>query len=160
MFQHRLHAIATARNDASANAARLTVGLAGGMFLLLVLTLVFFLTSDRTAQSAQYPACDSVPVEFKIVRDFNWAERKTWQRGYQMISLSRAHEHRTVQYSGSEVSRRFCMAKAHFNNGDHRTVYFMISDVGGFVGQTWDVTHCVMGLDPWRNHDGSCRTMR
>jgi len=132
--------------------------LSGGM-LVLALALVFLFNS-RPALSSQYPDCHAVPVEFKIVRDFNWAEKNTWQRGFQMVRLSRAHEHRTVQYSGSEVYRRYCMAKAHFSNGDHRTVYFMISDIGGFVGQTWDVTHCVLGLDPWRNHDGSCRAIR
>ncbi len=127
---------------------------------LVLLGVFYFVAGTNRAQSAQYPNCDDVPVEFRIVREFNWAERKTWQRGFQMVRFSGAHEHRTVQYSGSEVSRRYCMAKAHFSNGENRTIYFMISDIGGFVGLNWDVTHCVIGLDPWRNHDGECRAIR
>jgi hypothetical protein len=155
-MNHRPSRIQTTVITDSGNLTRL----AGGFFLLVTLFLSAFLLGNRATESAQYPSCDAVPVEYRVIKDFNWAERKTWQRGYQMVKLSRAHEHRMVQYSGSEVSRRYCMAKAHFTNGDHRTVYYMISDIGGFVGRNWDVTHCVMGLDPWLNHDGSCRTMR
>lgn len=122
--------------------------------------LVMGLGTRNADAAAQYPNCHAVPVEARIVRDFNWAERNTWNRGFVLERLSDAHEHRTIQFEGSSVSRRYCMAKAHFSNGHHRTVYFMISDIGGFVGRNWDVTHCVLGLDPWRNHDGNCRTMR
>lgn len=130
------------------------------VLLFVFVLLTAFAGLPNSAKAAQFPDCHSVPVEARIIRDFNWAERKTWNRGYTLIRLSGAHEHRTKQYEGSVVTRRYCMARAHFTNGDQRMVYFMVSDIGGFVGQNWDVTHCVAGLEPWRNHGGNCRTMR
>lgn len=160
--RQRNRASTRARAVATALAARqklLAQVLATFAFLAMA-SLLFFAAGANKANSAQYPNCDDVPVEFRIVREFNWAEHKNWQRGFQMVRFTGAHEHRTVQYSGSEVSRRYCMAKAHFSNGEQRTIYYMISDIGGFVGLNWDVTHCVLGLDPWRNHDGECRAIR
>lgn len=106
------------------------------------------------------PACTEPPVAKRIIEDFNWAERNTWRRGFSMEKLTRMHEHRTEQWRNSPVLRRYCMATAHMSDGQRRNVYYLIEDRGGFAGQTWEVTHCVSGLDDWRNHDGHCRTMR
>ena len=106
------------------------------------------------------PSCSEPPVAARIMEDFNWAERNTWQRGFTMSGLSRMHEHRTEQWRDSPVLRRYCMATAQMSDGQHRNVYYLIEDRGGFAGRTWEVTHCVIGLDDWRNHDGNCRTMR
>ena len=113
-----------------------------------------------SASAAQFPFCHDVPVEHRIIRDFNWAENKTWQRGFTLVRLDRMHEHRTVSMINSPVTRRYCNATAILSNGQQRQIWYMIEDIGGFVGKNWDVTHCVAGLDPWRNHDGYCRTMR
>lgn len=129
-------------------------------FILIVGVISFTSLTSALAREAQFPLCHDVPVEKEIMRDFNWAEERTWHRGFQMIRLTGMHEHRTVRYQNSEVTRRYCMAQALFSNGHHRKVYYMIEDIGGFVGQNWEVTHCVLGLDPWRVHDGNCRTMR
>lgn len=160
--RQRNRANTRARAVAIALAARqkLLAQVLAAIAFLAMASVLFFAAGANKANSAQYPNCGDVPVEFRIVREFNWAERKNWQRGFQMVRFTGAHEHRTVQYSGSEVSRRYCMAKAHFSNGEQRTIYYMISDIGGFVGLNWDVTHCVLGLDPWRNHDGECRAIR
>lgn len=147
-------AIAASTSPASAIVQPVVAAIGTLLLLLAAFGVV------RTAEAAQFPACHAVPVEAKIIRDFNWAEKNTWNRGYLLARLSGAHEHRTRIFDESIVTRRYCMAKAHFTNGDHRTVYFMVSDIGGFVGRNWDVTHCVMGLEPWRNHGGNCRTMR
>ncbi|MEZ5881187.1 MAG: hypothetical protein R3D35_11065 [Nitratireductor sp.] len=112
------------------------------------------------ASAAQFPLCTDPPVEGRIMRDFNWAEAKTWQRGFTLVRLDRMHEHRTVSMENSPVTRRYCNATAILSNGQHRQIWYMIEDIGGFVGKNWDVTHCVAGLDPWKNHDGYCRTMR
>lgn len=126
----------------------------------MLLGIWFFPGGINNAKARQFPQCNSVPVEAEILRDFNWAEENTWQRGFKMDRLSRMHEHRTTQFDGSPVTRRYCMATAHLSNGQHRSVYYLIEDIGGFVGKNWNVTHCVIGLDPWHNHDGNCRTLR
>ena len=130
---------------------------------LLGLTSLIFVIATSAGQAAsvkQFPQCSDVPVEFRIMRDFNWAERKTWLRGIKMTGMSRMHEHRTSQLRDSEVTSRYCMAEGEFSDGHRRSVYYLIEDSGGFVGLNWDVTHCVIGLDPWRVNDGNCRTLR
>ncbi len=113
-----------------------------------------------TASAAQFPLCTDLPVAGRIIDEFNWAEKKTWQRGFTLVKLDRMHEHRTTSMVNSPVTRRYCNATAVLSNGQRRQIWYMIEDIGGFVGQNWDVTHCVAGLDPWKNHDGYCRTMR
>lgn len=119
-----------------------------------------FASIHTSAHAFDFPLCTDAKVEKRILKDFNWAEKKTWQRGFDLVGLSRMHEHRTVSYEGSIVTRRYCMADAHFSNGTRRSIYYMINDHGGFAGLWWRVTHCVNGLDPWRNHDGNCRAIR
>ena len=122
-----------------------------------LLMLIAFATS---AKAYNFPQCDDGQVEARIFRTFSWAERSTWQRGIDLISLSRVHEHRTTQFEGSIVTRRYCMARAHFSDGKQRSMYFMINNRDGFAGQSWNVTQCVIGLDPWKNHDGNCLGIR
>ena len=127
------------------------------LFSGCLLLMIAFATS---AKAYNFPQCDDSRVEARIFTTFAWAERKTWQRGIDLVSLSRIHEHRTTQFEGSIMSRRYCMAHGHFSDGKKRPVYFMINDRGGFAGQSWNVTQCVIGLDPWKNHDGNCLAIR
>ncbi|MGB7336224.1 MAG: hypothetical protein WBD01_10590 [Salaquimonas sp.] len=131
-------------------------------FILIITILMIGPTKANAGDlfPSDFPLCDARKVEKRILKDFNWAENKTWQRGFELTGLSKMHEHRTANYKGSEVTRRYCMARAHFSNGKHRSIFYMINDKGGFAGQWWRVTHCVSGLDPWRNHDGNCRAIR
>ena len=55
------------------------------------------------ASAAQFPLCTDLPVEGRIIKDFNWAEAKTWQRGFTLVRLDRMHEHRTVSMINSPV---------------------------------------------------------
>ena len=45
-------------------------------------------------------------------------------------------------------------------NGDIRPVYYAVEHGAGFAGIGRYVDFCVLGLDPWHVHDGSCRTVR
>jgi hypothetical protein len=131
--------------------AFLSVLLAGAILLVL---------GTPSAKAGQFPQCNDVPVEKRIIRDFAWADKHTWFGGVVIVSLSKMHEHRSAQQENSPVARRYCMATAHFSNGGQAPVYYLIENIGGFVASTWNVTHCVPGLDHWRNHDGLCQALR
>jgi hypothetical protein len=140
------------------NSVRMVVG------IILICLIAFMFTGPAQAFSftfsPQIPQCSDPKVEARIFKDFRWSEKKTWQRGVDLVSMSRLHEHRTVLHEGSIVTRRYCMARAHLSNGKKRSLYYMINDRGGFAGVTWKVTHCIIGLDPWKNHDGNCLAIR
>lgn len=140
----------------------LSFKLLAGMALLvaLVLMFVFSAQSARAESYGVFPTCDTPTVQKRILDRFNKAEEKQWRRGFTMAQLSRLHEHRTENWKDSEILRRYCMATAHFSNGSHRSVYYLVEENGSIAGLSWDLTYCVSGLDPWRNFDGSCRTVR
>lgn len=128
--------------------------------LLSFFALVAGAVSASAFPPAQFPACHDVPVEFRIIRNFNWAERNTWHRGLEMLEVRKMEEKRTVYWRNSPIARRYCVGNARMSDGTHRTVYYLIEDQGGFAGRNWDVEFCVMGLDPWRVYDGYCRAVR
>jgi len=128
--------------------------------LMVLASLMILALSGAPAKSGEFPQCHDVPVEKRILRDYAWAEKNTWFRGIDLVRLSKMHEHRVTQNENSPVIRRYCMATGHLSNGYKRSVYYLIENVGGFAGQTWNVTHCVIDLDHWRNHDGNCRALR
>lgn len=134
----------------------------GTLLVIATIFTVLFLSGSKNAHSssAVFPQCTSPSVEKRIVKVFNKIEKKQWQRGFDLNALTQMHEHRTVQWKDSDILRRYCNATARFSNGRKRQVYYLIESNGGFVGRTWGVTYCVSGLDPWRNNDGNCQTVR
>lgn len=152
ILSSRTHSGTRGRNARGLCAAVLaTAVLAGGLSVP---------PAPAMANQGIFPQCHDASVEHRIMDKFNWAEKNTWRRGFDMTGISQAHEHRTTVWRNSSVTRRYCMGTAHMTDHSHRSVYFLIEDRGGFVGRTWNVTFCVSGLDPWRNHDGNCRTVR
>lgn len=91
---------------------KLVLTYAGGMLLLLCATMILLFTSP--VQARDFPLCGDKKVEARIINDFNWAERKTWQRGVELVRLTKMHEHRVVNHEGSIVTRRYCMARPIF----------------------------------------------
>lgn len=130
------------------------------MFALLTVMLAMFFMTVISASARDFPLCTDAKVESRVLMAFNQAERRHWQRGIEMSALEKLHEHRTESFENSIISRRYCMATGFFSDGKRRPVYYMINDHGGFVGLTWSVNHCVIGLDPWRIYDGNCRAIR
>lgn len=106
------------------------------------------------------PACTNEKVLKKIVKRFNWAERKTWHRGFDMVGVNRPHLHHDHGFKASLIDRRYCHGYAHLTNGKTHRVYYVIEQDMGLAGFGWGVTFCVSGLDPWRIYDGNCRVLR
>lgn len=130
------------------------------IMIIAAFLVATFAAHAKAEQYGAFPACNEPSLEHRIIERYNYAEKKQWHRGYEMSLLSRMHEHSTQLWYDSMIVRRYCAATAHFSNGSKRQVYFLVEDDAGFAGMTWGITYCVLGLDPWHNHDGNCRTMR
>lgn len=96
----------------------------------------------------------------RIQSRFAWAERHTWNRGFTMESLENPRPSGHPYVEPGPIARDFCVAEALMTNGEYRTVYYAIEHGVGFAGIGRNVDFCVLGLDPWHVHDGSCRTVR
>ncbi len=111
-------------------------------------------------QKTTFPQCHETKVLGKIVERFNWAEEETWHRGIYMSDLADVRPRLVRDAEHRLVPRRYCRATATLTSGHHRTVFYLIEGGGGFAGNGFNLEFCVEGLDPWRVHNGSCRTLR
>jgi hypothetical protein len=58
------------------------------------------------------------------------------------------------------VGRTYCHAKADFNDGKKRDVWYLIERDWAFAGLGKSVEFCVSGLDPWHVYGRFCRSLR
>ena len=105
-------------------------------------------------------SCAAAPVLNAIVTRFAWAERNTWHRGYVIASLDNPRSSNHPYFEPGLIRRDYCMADSVMTNGEFRTVYYAIEHGVGFASLGNYVDFCVLGLDPWRVHDGACRTVQ
>ena len=138
-----------------------------------LLAICAILASAGTAHAADMPGpifinapivtnnpCADPTVLSHIADRFAWAERNTWQRGYVMASLENGRPSGHPFTEPGLIHREYCMADSTMTNGDRHTVYFAIEFGVGFASIGNYVDFCVLGLDPWRVHDGACRTVQ
>jgi hypothetical protein len=105
-------------------------------------------------------ACGDGRTLGRIVERFAWAERNTWRRGFVMASLANPRPSGHPWLEPGIVERTYCRADALMTNGALHEVHYAIEHGMGFASVGDYVDFCVLGLDPWRVHDGWCRTVR
>ena len=144
------------------------------MRLLLFAPLVFlmsvFLTTTITPAHAASPgasdaaadvrACADARMLARIAKRFAWAERHTWQRGYEIDDIEGPGLRYTVFNGPSTIRHRHCRATALMTNGARRTLFYTVSAGMGLASIGHGVDFCLAGLDPWRVHGAACRSLR
>ena len=96
----------------------------------------------------------------RIVERFAWAERNTWRRGFEIAAIANPRPSGHPFVEPGIVERTYCVADSVMTNGAPHPVYYAIEHGMGFASIGDYVDFCVLGLDPWRVHDGACRTVR
>ena len=107
-----------------------------------------------------YAACASDNALARIQRIFAHAEETLWHRGFVIDSIDNPRPSGHPYAEPGLVRRDYCMADTLMSNGAAYPVFYVIEHQLGFVGIGSEVDHCILGLDPWRVHDGGCRTVR
>lgn len=105
-------------------------------------------------------ACNDAGALDHIVGRFAWAERTQWRRGFVIETIENPRPSGHPFAEPGLVLRDYCMADSVMTNGIASPVYYTIEHGLGFVGLGRNVDFCLPGLDPWRVHDGDCRTVR
>lgn len=104
--------------------------------------------------------CADPSVLQSIVERFQIREGHYWSSGLALLSFDDIREtgYRTTGYD--YVPRRYCQARATFNDDKYRQVVYWVGESSGFAGYGFGVEWCVQGLD--RNYaDGpNCRAVR
>ncbi len=131
--------------------------------LVLALAVVGAAWAPLPAKAGGAPgaeACASERTLNRIINRFAWAERNTWHRGFRIAAIDAPRFRYNVFNGPTSIRHTHCAATAIMSNGKRRTVYYSISQGMGFASMGTGVDFCVTGLDPWRVHDGGCRTVR
>ena len=109
---------------------------------------------------ADIRACADARMLARISQRFAWAERNTWQRGYEIAAIERPRLRYTVFKGPSMIRHRHCRATAVMTNGARRALFYTVSAGMGFASIGQGVDFCLAGLDPWRVHGAACRSLR
>jgi hypothetical protein len=139
-------------------------------FLAVAAAIAFLGLTSAQAADAGWPVeeaaasdagdCADAGALRRIERRFAHAEHDQWKRGFVMQTLDNPRPSGHPYYEPGIVKRDYCVADSIMTDGAAYTVYYTIEHRVGFVGFGTYVDFCVPGLDPWRVHDGSCRTVR
>ena len=105
-------------------------------------------------------SCGDFGVLGHIKGRFASTERHTWHRGFVMAKIDNPRPSAHPYAEPGFVKRDYCMADSVMTNGRSYPVYYVVEHGLGFAGIGRNIDFCVPGLDPWRVHDGDCRTVR
>ena len=100
--------------------------------------------------SGVLPDCGDGEALERIRGDFSDRESEYWQSGLAIDGFAEARETGFRGNGASYIPRRYCEARALFNDGRERAMVYQIGEGLGFIGFGFGVTWCVRGLD--RNH--------
>jgi hypothetical protein len=107
------------------------------------------------------PGCNDGKMLSDISSRFAWSLSRTWQVDYRIAGFDQILETRLEPRGPGLIERRYCEAWAFLNTGEPpRKLFYLIESDQGFAGVGSRVEFCVEGFDPWRVHDGRCRTVR
>lgn len=115
---------------------------------------------DAVAPPPGEVVCANANALARIERIFAYTERTLWHRGFVMESIGNPRPSGHPYTEPGLVQRDYCVADSVMTDGSEHRVYYAIEHGLGFVGIGDEVDFCIPALDPWRVHDGDCRTVR
>jgi hypothetical protein len=106
--------------------------------------------------NGRMPACDDGVSLFEITQRFATAEAFTFHSPLRIAGFNNIREYAFRANGGEFVPRRYCVAKALFNDSSVRTIKYTIIERGGFMSFNRGVEWCVEGLDRYRAYSPDC----
>jgi hypothetical protein len=112
---------------------------------------------------AVMPLCEDPAVLGKIMVRFAEKERQFWQSGLQIVGFDRIQEtafRPWARGAPDAIPRRFCSGQALVSDARKRQLYYWIGEDTGWLGASWGVEWCVVGLDRNWAFNPACRAAR
>ncbi len=104
------------------------------------------------------PACEAGLDT--IASEFAQKEGRFWNSSLQIVSFERVREVARNPWAPGTVPRRFCRAVALVSDQRKHAVYYWIGEDTGFIGASWGVRWCVVGLDRNWAYNPACKMAR
>lgn len=120
-----------------------------------LLELNFWLSGPN--YSGVVPACDSQEALDLIATRFSETERRFWASTLSITDFEKVHEIAFRPWGPEYQPRRYCRGTVFTNDARKRAIYYSIIEDGGFIGATWGVEWCIVGLDRNYAYAPSCK---
>jgi hypothetical protein len=104
--------------------------------------------------------CDDPAILKRIESRFDWAEQRTWHRGFEIDEIVAPRLRYQVLNGPSIILHDHCIGDAVMTDGSVRTLVYAVSRGMGFASMGDGVSFCVQGLDPWRVFGAGCSTVK
>ncbi|MDX5593936.1 cytoplasmic protein [Pseudovibrio sp. SPO723] len=105
------------------------------------------------------PRCDASSVQ-KAIKKQIAAAIPLYYNDRRIDEIRHIHQSGYWLANPSPLARRYCNAEAVLTDGSHQRLYYQVTEHAGFLGISWNVNACLLGLDRWRVYDGNCRRVR
>ncbi len=119
----------------------------------------------RETRLAGLGPCADEGVLASIRHRFAYGAARVEKRDLGIVQVDRIREVHVSVDRPSPIPRRWCAAVVTLSDGSRSTLSWVVASGAGFAAPglaylTDEVEFCVAGHDPWRVHDGNCRTTR
>ena len=109
---------------------------------------------------ATVPLCDDPAVLGRISSRFSEKEAVHWKSSLDILGIDRVREIAFRPWAADTIPRRFCAGLADVSDGKRRPVYYSVNETNSWLGVTWGVEWCVVGLDRNWAFNPACRMAR
>jgi hypothetical protein len=99
----------------------------------------------------------------KIASGFAEKESRFWNSALHIVDFTRVRQIAFDPWAAGTIPRRFCRATALVSAGGRpvrHSVYYWIGEDTGFIGASWGVEWCVVGLDRNWAYNPACKMAR
>lgn len=110
--------------------------------------------------SAEVPLCSDASALETIKARFSRRETDYWKSGLEITRYDQVRETGERTTGLDYIPRRYCQARAIFNDGKARQLTYWIGEGIGFAGHDWGIEWCVIGLDRNNAQAPACKTVR
>lgn len=120
-----------------------------------LLELNFWLSGPN--YSGDVPSCNEQQALDLIASRFAETERRFWNSELTITGFEKIREVAFRPWGPEYQPRRYCHGTVFTNDARKRSIYYSIIEAGSFVGATWGVEWCVVGLDRNYAYAPSCK---
>jgi hypothetical protein len=118
----------------------------------------FWLSGPR--YDSNVPLCDEHGPLDKIVSRFGTKEGRFWNSDLTIVGFEKIREIAWEPWSSGAMPRRYCSASVLVSDGKRHQINYAIIEDGGWIGASYGVEWCVIGLDRDWAYNPSCRAAR
>ncbi|MET3355907.1 UNVERIFIED_ORG: hypothetical protein ABID33_003833 [Xanthobacter viscosus] len=138
-----------------AGLALVSMGGASSVRAANLLELNFWLSGPN--YSGVVPACEDQQALDLIASRFAETERMYWSSALAITGFEKVREIAFRPWGPEYQPRRFCKGTVFTNDARKHAIYYSIIEDGGFIGASWGVDWCVVGLDRSYAYAPSCK---